>query len=146
MKNDEKGVETPKVEVPKADASELETKVSALELINKAKQTVSKTDTIQATIEVVDWISTSVDPEGGVLSVKRSDIVGVKFETNGKKFTRVLNTQRVNPGLLNIGKFAGIVEVYESKEFGFGVASVTPNINKLSINQIMLMNNNAIQV
>ena len=150
MKNDLRSAYSGGVDTATAKPSkDEETNIhkTAIEMISAATPSKNTTQTGEFMVVIVPWVTFTNDEEGGSTSVKRSDIVGVKIALAGKKYTRVINVQRINPNLLNIGVFAANVETYErDDEFGFGVASVTPVISKLTTNQILLMGGNTIKL
>ena len=116
---------------------------TAIEMISAAIPSKNTTQTGEFVVQIVPWVTFTNDEEGGSTSVKRSDIVGVKIVLGGKKYTRVINVQRINTNLLEIGTFVANVEIYDrDDEFEFGIASVTPVISKLTTNQILLMSDN----
>jgi len=140
---------------PSKDEEISQVRRSAAELMDAAQPSKNVNDIIELNVQIVDWFSKLtnaegnpiLDGEGRASSVKRNDLVGVKMVRNGKPYTRTINSQRINPNLMNIGIFAANVEMYEQdNDFMFGVSSVTPVISKLTTNQILLMGGNIIKV
>jgi hypothetical protein len=160
MKNDLRSAYSPIAEenavaeeIAEQSANQNET-FNGNELIATATPSANTTQSVECTVQIVPWVTTTADPESdNVASVRRDDIVGVRMTVENHQYTRVLNAQRINRNLMNIGSFAAIVEVYKTKgvakdgkDYRFGVASVTPVISKLTTNQILLMGGNVLKV